>query len=286
MEVIKPNLDGTTECNTIKGVIREAVAHDMDVACCYFNKCYEGNIEAQGMEFSSCEFRECISPNSKFERVHFTDVLFENCDFSNTVFYECNFVRVTFVNCKLVGSNFVNVNMYNILMDNSNISYFRPLLGTKEITAQAEVVKCGKTMMFAEVRIFNDQNVEACYTDPEANKHQIPCTLEGCVMRISDIIAYLGKDRQDAMKIGLIPSENLFSSDSIGSSNAEIINNMTVNIIESVSINSPIGVAMCAVSEPQPVWVEVEGNYNEITWTTSGDGTFEDSLSRSCRWRS
>ena len=69
MEVIKPNLDGTTECNTIKGVIREAVAHDMDVACCYFNKCYEGNIEAQGMEFSSCEFRECISPNSKFERV-------------------------------------------------------------------------------------------------------------------------------------------------------------------------------------------------------------------------
>ena len=77
-----------------------------------------------------------------------------------------------------------------------------------------------------------DQNVEACYTDPEANKHQIPCTLEGCVMRVSDIIAYLGKDRQDAMKIGLIPSENLFSSDSIGSSNAEIINNMTVSIIE------------------------------------------------------
>ena len=77
-----------------------------------------------------------------------------------------------------------------------------------------------------------DRNVEDCYTDPAANKRQIPCTLEGCVMRISDIIAYLGKDRQDAMKIGLIPSEELFSSASIGTSNAEIINNMTVSIIE------------------------------------------------------
>lgn len=77
-----------------------------------------------------------------------------------------------------------------------------------------------------------DRNVEDCYTDPAANKRQIPCTLEGCVMRISDIIAYLGKDRQDAMKIGLIPSEELFSSAGIGTSNAEIINNMTVSIIE------------------------------------------------------
>ena len=35
--------------------------------------------------------------------------------------------------------------------------------------------------------------VEDCYTDPSANKKQIPGTLEGCIMRISDIIAYLGK---------------------------------------------------------------------------------------------
>lgn len=50
-----------------------------------------------------------------------------------------------------------------------------------------------------------DRSVEDCYTDPSANKKQIPGTLEGCIMRISDIIAYLGKDRQDAIKIGLIP---------------------------------------------------------------------------------
>lgn len=77
-----------------------------------------------------------------------------------------------------------------------------------------------------------DNNVESCYTDNSANKKQVPSTLEGCIMRVSDIIAYLGKDRQDAKKIGLVSDDNIFTSGSIGTSNAEIINNMTVSIIE------------------------------------------------------
>lgn len=51
-------------------------------------------------------------------------------------------------------------------------------------------------------------------------------------MRISDIIAYLGKDRQDALKIGLIENNNHFTSGTLGTTNAQIINNMTVSIIE------------------------------------------------------
>ncbi|MDD6572205.1 MAG: HD domain-containing protein [Thermoflexaceae bacterium] len=77
-----------------------------------------------------------------------------------------------------------------------------------------------------------DERVEACYTDATANKKQIPSTLEGCVMRISDIIAYLGKDRQDAVKVGILSDDRSFSESRIGTSNAEIINNMIVNIIE------------------------------------------------------
>lgn len=77
-----------------------------------------------------------------------------------------------------------------------------------------------------------DANVESCYTDSNANKRQIPGTLEGCVVRISDIIAYLGKDRQDAAKVGLVDKNIEFTDKSIGSTNAEIINNMTVSIIE------------------------------------------------------
>lgn len=91
--------------------------------------------------------------------------------------------------------------------------------------------QCYKPVDYLDFDIF-DNNIEECYTDKEANKRQCPSTLEGCVMRVSDIIAYLGKDRQDAIKIGLIPDEPIFSSSSLGSTNAEIINNMTVSIIE------------------------------------------------------
>lgn len=76
-----------------------------------------------------------------------------------------------------------------------------------------------------------DEIMENCYTDKTCVKKLVPSTLEGCVMRISDIIAYLGKDRQDADKANLISSENFEPSD-IGDQNAEIMNNLIVNIIE------------------------------------------------------
>ena len=77
-----------------------------------------------------------------------------------------------------------------------------------------------------------DKIVDKCYTSPKFISSLIPSTLEGCVVRISDIIAYIGKDRQDAIKTGLIESEEIFSGDTIGKYNAEIINNLIVNIIE------------------------------------------------------
>ncbi len=78
-----------------------------------------------------------------------------------------------------------------------------------------------------------DRQIEGCYLDIENNKSLMPCTLEGCVVRICDIIAYLGKDRQDAKKAGLITKEEeVFDMGVIGRVNAEIINNLSVNIIE------------------------------------------------------
>lgn len=77
-----------------------------------------------------------------------------------------------------------------------------------------------------------DEKVENCYVDKSAIGRLVPGTLEACVMRISDIIAYLGKDRQDAIKIGMLQEESAFSGGNIGTSNAEIINNLIVNIIE------------------------------------------------------
>lgn len=76
-----------------------------------------------------------------------------------------------------------------------------------------------------------DERIEACYQDAENVKKLIPSTLEGCVMRIADIIAYLGKDRHDAEKSKLV-SMSVFEDFGIGTINAEIVNNLIVNIIE------------------------------------------------------
>ncbi len=73
---------------------------------------------------------------------------------------------------------------------------------------------------------------DRCYTDKEYANSIMPSTKEGCVVRISDLIAYIGKDRQDAMKTGLLTGYENFSSSSLGNFNAAIINNMIVNVIE------------------------------------------------------
>lgn len=77
-----------------------------------------------------------------------------------------------------------------------------------------------------------DKMVESCYVDESNIQHIVPSTLEGCVVRVCDIIAYLGKDRQDAKRAKLIESDTELGDAGIGTINAEIINNLMVNIIE------------------------------------------------------
>lgn len=77
-----------------------------------------------------------------------------------------------------------------------------------------------------------DKKVEKCYTEENASESLIPSTLEGCVVRICDMIAYIGKDRQDAIKARVIDSEDIFTEGKIGRFNAAIINNLIVNIVE------------------------------------------------------
>ncbi len=76
-----------------------------------------------------------------------------------------------------------------------------------------------------------DEIIERCYADRGFANSQLPSTLEGCVVRLADIIAYLGKDRQDAARAKVV-AEDAFVNEDIGSINAEIINNLVVNIIE------------------------------------------------------
>jgi len=63
----------------------------------------------------------------------------------------------------------------------------------------------------------------------------IPMTLEGCVVKFADTIAYIGRDLQDARDIGLITEETqvpAISRDVLGTTNAEIINTLIYDLLE------------------------------------------------------
>ena len=77
-----------------------------------------------------------------------------------------------------------------------------------------------------------DMKLEVCYVRNGAIKELVPVTLEGCVVRISDILAYIGKDRQDAKLANILENDECFTDSGAGVINAQLINNFTVNIIE------------------------------------------------------
>ena len=81
-----------------------------------------------------------------------------------------------------------------------------------------------------------DKMVESCYVD-ETNIIKIsPSTLEGCVVRVCDIIAYLGKDRQDAIRAKL---ESSYSSN-IGLAVA-VLNDADREVVDDLGVVPPDG---------------------------------------------
>ena len=61
-----------------------------------------------------------------------------------------------------------------------------------------------------------------------------PMTLEGCVVRISDLIAYLGRDIEDAMRLNIVSfadiPENIRKN--LGSTNRDIVNTIIKDVID------------------------------------------------------
>jgi len=74
--------------------------------------------------------------------------------------------------------------------------------------------------------------MKRCYTQVDMVGSLHPSTLEGCIVRISDIIAYVGKDRQDASKA------KLSGLDYQNSTNPEIITSVVTDIIKN-SLGKP-----------------------------------------------
>jgi dGTPase len=63
----------------------------------------------------------------------------------------------------------------------------------------------------------------------------LPATLEGCVVRITDTIAYIGQDIDDAIRIGLIRREELpqEATEALGASTGQIIETLVNDVVAS-----------------------------------------------------
>jgi len=73
-----------------------------------------------------------------------------------------------------------------------------------------------------------------CFTEEDYSKRIFPMTLEGCVVRISDVIAYIGRDIQDAMILRVIKRKDVPQGirQTIGASNDKIINTLALDLIK------------------------------------------------------
>ena len=94
-------------------------------------------------------------------------------------------------------------------------------------------------------------------------------TLEGCVVRVSDIIAYVGKDRQDAIRAGLLP-EDAFDDGLGGAYNAWALKAFVADVVGQRR-QGPIEMSPAGFAELRRAKRE---NYQKIYGSTEVDGDF------------
>ena len=77
------------------------------------------------------------------------------------------------------------------------------------------------------------EEYEASYKDKNILAKMRPMTLEGCVVRVSDLIAYLGRDIDDAVRLKLLKRSDIPENITrvLGSTTKEIVNTCILNII-------------------------------------------------------
>ncbi len=81
---------------------------------------------------------------------------------------------------------------------------------------------------------------EESYKDLKKSGKNRPMTLEGCVVRISDVIGYIGRDIEDAIMLNKIKREDIPDNivNVLGCNNKDIINTIILDIINN-SMNKP-----------------------------------------------
>ena len=115
---------------------------------------------------------------------------------------------------------------------------------------------------------------ENCFTDINTVKKLRPMTLEGCIVRISDVIAYIGRDIEDAVRLGMIDEQDIPQNviEVLGRDNREMINTIILDIISN-SLNKPY------IKMSDEVFNAIEElkqfNYENIYYKTNTEITLE-----------
>lgn len=94
------------------------------------------------------------------------------------------------------------------------------------------VSHCGET--YSEYRLQPDRSKSTkSILAYHAGSHPMPATLEGCVVRIADKIAYIGRDIEDAARAGIMEFEDIppAITSTLGSTNSQIIHTLVTDII-------------------------------------------------------
>ncbi len=116
------------------------------------------------------------------------------------------------------------------------------------------VSHCGET--YSEYRLVPDRDKETDSILSLNSVHRnMPATLEGCVVRIADKIAYVGRDIEDAARAGIMEFEDIppAITSTLGTTNSQIIHTLVTDIIhnslnkDSVVLSDESGQAMEAL---------------------------------------
>jgi dGTPase len=82
-------------------------------------------------------------------------------------------------------------------------------------------------------KTFSDLQAEMAAKVSRIGTELIPMTLEGCVVRMVDTVAYIGRDIEDAIRLGLIERSDLPASSAavLGNTNGTIVFRLATDII-------------------------------------------------------
>ena len=101
------------------------------------------------------------------------------------------------------------------------------------------------------------EQYKSAYKNLKASNKNHPMTIEGCVVRISDIVGYIGRDIEDSINLGLFNREELPKKITkvLGNDNKDIINTIVKDIIDNsydkpyITMSEEVFTAICELKK-------------------------------------